>query len=388
MSDFLDPTLREQLSDIINSTPLFSSDETYSKNHYNLCCAALARLSDCVQYLNEHNAPPNTNNEIFLFSLYSCMVADSIKLLLKQFNTSSPYESANITDHYNPYQHFRTICLDKPLNIAEDNCPTDDKFFEYLRSLIFAHPFNTDRSKILEKDETQYSPYVMANWHVTGFSEIKDGFGIMVYSNKHSEMMPIILSFSVVKGYIQSRYQLLELVIEKIQSVISKQEEEWKTRKVKRSSDSIEVLNDMIEILEIRFQSSYEVKNIIQHLKQNSTNKANNTSIEKYRNAIIEDIGLLCDALDEGDIDFFFERISHFLYLYPLTNRDELFYCFEKVYGSTEIIFFTAMANTIANDFAKKWVTIDCEAISRDEITFLITVACYLENQEQRKRKQ
>lgn len=41
------------------------------------------------------------------------------------------------------------MCMNYPLNLEEKNCPSDDKFFEYFRALIFAHPFETSRPKFL-----------------------------------------------------------------------------------------------------------------------------------------------------------------------------------------------------------------------------------------------
>ena len=85
--------------------------------------------------------------------------------------------------------------MSKPLNIEKHKCPTDDKFFEYLRSIMFAHPFETNRPKFFMKHEIQYSPWVIANNPATKFRGIKDGVGVRIYSNKFDEIKDLIFFF-------------------------------------------------------------------------------------------------------------------------------------------------------------------------------------------------
>lgn len=124
--------------------------------------------------LNGHAETPKTEEDFLSFVMFSCMVLDAVKHVLKQLDI----------EKIDKIDYFQNICLSKPLNIEKHKCPTDDKFFEYLRSIMFAHPFETNRPKFFMKHEIQYSPWVIANNPATKFRGIKDGVGVRIYSNK------------------------------------------------------------------------------------------------------------------------------------------------------------------------------------------------------------
>ena len=61
--------------------------------------------------------------------------------------------------------------------------PTDDEFFEYFRSLSFAHPAETNRQKFKRPDEVQYSPWVIVNRDVVELKGCKYTVGVRIYTS-------------------------------------------------------------------------------------------------------------------------------------------------------------------------------------------------------------
>lgn len=240
MEVFLNPDVYREFRNAFNETPLFMYNEEY-KTCFNLFCAVTDRLESCIEYLNGHAETPKTEEDFLSFVMFSCMVLDAVKHVLKQLDI----------EKIDKIDYFQNICLSKPLNIEKHKCPTDDKFFEYLRSIMFAHPFETNRPKFFMKHEIQYSPWVIANNPATKFRGIKDGVGVRIYSNKFDEIKDLIFSFDVLKKYIKSQYLLLDLATEKVKEIVSLKEIEWKKHKINRSLDYLDILKEIKDILKL-----------------------------------------------------------------------------------------------------------------------------------------
>ena len=180
-----------------------ANDGAIPDDQYNYLFAITARLDFCARFLNRHSNCPHSDEALLTFMMYSCMLIDGIKQLLKilSIDVSVPDEQL----------YFGALCKKAPLNLSESNCPTDDKFFEYFRALTFAHPFETSRPKFLQSGEVQYSPWVIVN-HVP---EILDDsiVGVRIFSNKHNRIIDLEFPFETLKGYIKSRYNLIASII-------------------------------------------------------------------------------------------------------------------------------------------------------------------------------
>lgn len=143
MADFLNPQISKEFRETINDSPIFTEDDSY-KEHFNLACAVMDRLDTCVRYLNENNEYPKSEKDFLTFLMFSCMLVDAVNNILKDIGLY-------INNMGN--QYFKETCMKYPLNLSEENCPNDDKFFEYFRALTFAHPFETSRPNFLVKGE-------------------------------------------------------------------------------------------------------------------------------------------------------------------------------------------------------------------------------------------
>lgn len=383
MEVFLNPDVYREFRNAFNETPLFMYNEEY-KTCFNLFCAVTDRLESCIEYLNGHAETPKTEEDFLSFVMFSCMVLDAVKHVLKQLDI----------EKIDKIDYFQNICLSKPLNIEKHKCPTDDKFFEYLRSIMFAHPFETNRPKFFMKHEIQYSPWVIANNPATKFRGIKDGVGVRIYSNKFDEIKDLIFSFDVLKKYIKSQYLLLDLATEKVKEIVSLKEIEWKKHKINRSLDYLDILKEIKDILKLRHEEYYDVETVIRYMGCKNTLKENLTSVERFKQGIIEIIPDLCDAIDSLNYEMATEKLDYILHQRPWKMHSMANYQLGKIYcdlNETQIVskreWALEQVELFSKEFAKKWVTIISQEMSFDEIKLLVTVSCYLEKIEQEKEK-
>lgn len=383
MEVFLNPDVYREFRNAFNETPLFMYNEEY-KTCFNLFCAVTDRLESCIEYLNGHAETPKTEEDFLSFVMFSCMVLDAVKHVLKQLDI----------EKIDKIDYFQNICLSKPLNIEKHKCPTDDKFFEYLRSIMFAHPFETNRPKFFMKHEIQYSPWVIANNPATTFRGIKDGVGVRIYSNKFDEIKDLIFSFDVLKKYIKSQYLLLDLATEKVKEIVSLKEIEWKKHKINRSLDYLDILKEIKDILKLRHEEYYDVETVIRYMGCKNTLKENLTSVERFKQGIIEIIPDLCDAIDSLNYEMATEKLDYILHQRPWKMHSMANYQLGKIYcdlNETQIVskreWALEQVELFSKEFAKKWVTIIPQEMSFDEIKLLVTVSCYLEKIEQEKEK-
>ena len=369
MEVFLNPDVYREFRNAFNETPLFMYNEEY-KTCFNLFCAVTDRLESCIEYLNGHAETPKTEEDFLSFVMFSCMVLDAVKHVLKQLDI----------EKIDKIDYFQNICLSKPLNIEKHKCPTDDKFFEYLRSIMFAHPFETNRPKFFMKHEIQYSPWVIANNPATKFRGIKDGVGVRIYSNKFDEIKDLIFSFDVLKKYIKSQYLLLDLATEKVKEIVSLKEIEWKKHKINRSLDYLDILKEIKDILKLRHEEYYDVETVIRYMGCKNTLKENLTSVERFKQGIIEIIPDLCDAIDSLNYEMATEKLDYILHQRPWKMHSMANYQLGKIYcdlNETQIVskreWALEQVELFSKEFAKKWVTIIPQEMSFDEIKLLVT---------------
>lgn len=213
------------------------------------------RVDSSVNYLNSNSEPPKKEESLLFFIMYSCMIVDAVKQLLKTLEVENMYSDR---DNPNSYRYFKNICLGSPLNISEKECPTDDNFFEYLRSLSMAHPFETSRPKFFLNGEVQYSPWVISNSSMVIMRSIPDGIGIRIYSNQFEGIHDLIFSFNTLKEYINSRFFLMKKATEKVNQIIKDKQEIWIKEKITIGMSSpVEILRQVADILTKRCEEKY-----------------------------------------------------------------------------------------------------------------------------------
>lgn len=238
--------------------------------------------------------------------------------------------------------------------------------------------------------EIHYSPFVIVNSDKSlSFEEIKDAIGVRVYTNKAegwASILDVKISFNTLKKFIESRYNFIQEVTKWAQEQIDDFKKTWQTRKVNRSLPNTEILKDIIEILKMRYQSTYEIEDILDYLETEITLNTNRQSVVKFQNMIIEYIPKICDAVDEFDYEFIYKIIYEQIEVTTGNNvESETSYQLEKIFSylndtvsSDNVSWGLTMAKEFSQGFAKEYVTILPENMSFLEIKLLVRTACYL----------
>lgn len=373
MNEFLNSKLVQDLRDVINKTDIFIKDPI-EKEKFNLICAIMDRFDSSINFLNENQTFPKSENEFINFLVHVSIIRDGINKVFEVLGLKIKNDNKIFEQYYK---------RDLPNINKEIN---DDRFYEYFRSLAFAHPFVTNRSipNVIDKTEIQYSPYVLIN--LGYFWKDKNSIGVEVYSNKRNSFS-ISFPFEKLKEYVKWKYEMILDIISEFENIINKKEKVWKQHKVKRKLPDIEILEDIKIILEERCMDSEEIDELIKYLNCECTLDKNYESVKKFKNAIKKIIPDICNALDNYEHDEIYNIIRDILYPKPKAHQMlhyqlEKIYCYlNEDYGDAE--WGLLQAEAFANEFAKKWVTINPRSMSFDEIKLLTSVACYLEYKEQ-----
>ncbi|MDR1165371.1 MAG: hypothetical protein LBO66_05785 [Deltaproteobacteria bacterium] len=402
MKDFLDPSIWRDFHGTIDASPIFTNGD--EKCHFDLICAVIDRLESCVKYINKHQKPPKTEENFIPFVLFSCMVIDAVKKLLKEIGCGYKYDDKTKAESY---QYFKEICLRNLENLQDSDCPTDDKFFEYFRSLVFAHPFETNRPKFLQTDEIQYSPRVIVNSNQTIHDiiideeniitdkkyRITDEVGVVIYSNKSKILANtncLCFSFSILKEYVKSRYALIEIATDWVKQKVEYAHNEWSKRKVNRSLTPIGILQDIKNILESQYRPSDGVDNALACLECETTERANDNAVLTFRHKIDSVITSLCDAMDKFDYEQLEDILSGIIYarsrkMHNMASEQlETILCYQpNAEDAINHQYFIQQVNDFSEIIASKYVIIKPQDMSVAEIKMLVRITCFIECQTQ-----
>lgn len=376
--DFLNKNICYELRSVVNSSRIFYCD-SQEKCNYNLICAVMDRIDGSVEFLNQYNYSSQNINDIMLFMVHACIVIDAVKESIKQLKITGVAEGS---------KYFKDICANEPLYLTENNCPTDIKFFAYLRALIFAHPFETSRANFLKEKEIHYSPYLLSK--INNFK--KDCIGIVVYSNQDIETKTLYIPYETLKAFIKSRYEMLVLVKNELEKRIENKKKEWKIKKIDRKQSNIQILKEIHTILNERFCDTYDIEWLISFLEYESTNPKNMNSVQQIKNIIISLMPQICDSVDNLDYDTLSNITDEIIYGHPKKTYPMFNYEYEKIFlylnenvRQSDQIFGRSCARNFSKQFAQKWVDIDVENMNYEEIKLLTQTACYLELQVEKE---
>ena len=383
---YLDEALIWDLHNVIESSDIFMREKPL-KHKYNLFCAFKDRMFSAVKYLNKHSKPPKTEEEFINFLVYAAIVRDGIMKLYENLYEKKP-------PFIGEKKYFLNVRTYSAKYFSEKTQPTDDDFFEYLRAMAFAHPYETSKRgrPFLQGGEIQMCPWVIIDR--TGMSEIKNAVGIRIYSNKFEDsLLDILFSFDDVKAYIKSRYKCLKEITKWAKEEFEKHIEEWNQRKINRNQDPVDILTEIKSVLTDRFQDASSIENLVVYLTCPISVEENRENVLKFRQAIVGIIPGICDSVDNLDCESM-EQIVGKLFAYPRKMHQMAHYQLEKIFSylneRNETIdpysneaWGLKQAQDFANGFAKKWVKLDIKTMQYDEIKLLVCTACYLERKEQ-----
>lgn len=386
---FLDRKKIYEFMELINSNEMFFRKPELL-GLYNLICTFKDRKITIVNHLNEHSDCPSTEEDFINYFVYASMLYDGFNKMHENLMHIIPYYKGKRT-------YFKDCKQYKNMYFNEETCPTDDIFFEYLRAMIFAHPFEVSKRNrpFINEGEKHYCPFVIVNSAVK-FYDDKDNVGIRIYTSiDQNSIIDLTFSFKSIKGYLRSIYNTFPEFIRGVTDVINGQNEEWKRTKVNRNQENIEVLNEVRNILESRYANTYSLDVAISYLTCKTTILSNETNIKLFRDKIVECIPRICDCVDNLDYESM-EEVLSIIYSKPNRMHKMAHYQLEKIYSyldkrsekidmASNEYWGLQQAYDFSQEFAKKWVTIDIKIMQYDEIKLLVAVACYLESIEQEK---
>lgn len=396
MDSYLNPKIIEDMREAVSSSFLLKKNNA----KFNLICAVMDRVDSASRYLNEHLNYPNDESAYLMFMNYVCMIQDALFKIKPQLDGLE----FNYTCDKNEF--FGEVFDMSPLNKNPTNRPNDLEFFRYLRSISFAHPFETSRAGFIPKGIEHYSPMVTLNPYGRPLNGYNECISIMIYPNKGNDFV-LYVPWKSLLGFVQLQYELFSQCTIWIKERLEEQIAEWKKQKVDRSGTVPEILRRIIDLISARydtFSNSLVDENnhsLVENDYQNSktwsvyelfrdytikiSDVSNEPSVERYRMAISESIPKLCDIIDNvGDWD---EVTFRFLFSHPKTMHSGCGYELEKIHAMSEknyssIYIGRNSADDFSKGFACKWVHIDAHKMPVEEIQLLANVACYLESQD------
>lgn len=385
MKDLLDQKVCDSMYDILNHTTIFQYDEDLKAKHSQVC-AVLDRLRHAVSWVNRHLETPtgiHAPTQLMTFMMFASLIKDSIEKLRSDLGLS-----AVIFDKGRPEsrQFFSSVCQREPLNISASECPTDDAFFQYFRSLVFAHSGKVEMSQgILRSGEVQYCPFIVERGLKQYANEPDDYVGVMIYSTEKDRDWKILrVRFTALKAYLKSRYESLGLILLKIKKKLKADRKAWTKIRVDPTLSPLEQLKFMRKEFEHRCQGrmSYEVERLVELLEAPCSLSENQKYVDAYHKEIEKALPQLVKCFERLDYSGFIAIVDHFAE-HEIDESRKLNYTLRKIFqylneeGRRE--WATRDIDMIANDFAKKWVCIDQAVMSDAELKMLITLACFNE---------
>lgn len=381
--ELLDSSLCDSMYSTFNDTNVFKYDKELKSKHTHVC-AVLDRLRQATSWINCHQETPagdHAPTRLMTFMMFSSVIKDGIEKLRKDFGLQGAIFNKTKPESR---QFFSDVCQGAPLNIPKDECPSDDAFFQYFRSLVFAHPGKVEFSQgILRPGEVQHCPYIIERGLRNYADEPDDYVGVMIYSTeKDRDWKTLRVRFSALKAYLKSRYDSLGLVLAKIEQKIKSSRKAWTKVVVDPTLPPLEQSKFMRCEFNKRCEDmmEYEVGRLIELLEAPCTIKENQSSVAAYRKEIEDAVPRLVECFTALDYSEFISIIDHYSE-HEVDESLKLNYHLRKIFEYLDEEdrrdWATRDIDMVAQDFVKKWVCIDQSAMSSQEIKMLITLACY-----------
>lgn len=390
IENYLNSKIKDDFRNIVNSSNLFYHHEE-QKRRWNLMCVLMDRIDNAVDYLNKHSEHPQSEEELIFIIVYACILKDGVYKFYENIYGKKPPTILNKKWFVCAKVHERPF-------FSKETCPTDDVFFEYLRSLAFAHPFNTSRNasnkrSFMQKGEVHMSPWVFYN---SIFSSEKV-IGLRIYTNSDEEhdIIDLFIPYSNFKNYVKERYELMKDFISWGTDVIGNQNKEWKKTKVNRKASPVDIIKEIQAILQSRFCEEYSLEDALNILEYDSSNETNKNALSRIKTRLLNKIDTICDAIDELDNEKLEDELS-FLWDRPRKLHSHAHYELEKTFdylddekglclpGSNEE-WGLIQAKAFYDAYANKYVFIDFEKMQYKEIKLLIRASCILGYEDEDK---
>ena len=243
-------------------------------------CAIMNRIDDTVEYLNtiELNTGKYKRSafDFFDFMNNASVVIDCVKELSKIFEVSDS-EIKNSTNTFN--------------EVGSDGNGTDEKNFEYLRSLCSVHPVETSRHKRYQDNDFECSPYVLWNNSLRLFNDDCDIYAVVYTSKDNESFKRVGIYIEQVFKYVEIRVNFIEKIIDYIDTYQKDMILKLKKQHIKNDTEFnsyIEYLTNLDEEAKDRYGDDhwYSFEYVIKLLQLKLSDSENENKMKLYINAL------------------------------------------------------------------------------------------------------
>ena len=277
----LDTEILRKLRNKINEQKNISYNKMYGKYRaWDKICAIMNRLDDTVEYLNtiELNTGKYKRSafDFFDFMNNASVVIDCVKELSKIFEVSDS-EIKNSTNIFN--------------KVGTDDKGTDEKYFEYLRSLCSVHPVETSRHKRYQDNDFECSPYVLWNNSLRLFNDDCDIYAVVYTSKDNESFKRVGIYIEQVFKYVEIRVNFIEKIIDYIDTYQKDMILKLKKQHIKNDTEFnsyIEYLTNLDEEAKDRYGDDhwYSFEYVIKLLQLKLSDSENENKMKLYINAL------------------------------------------------------------------------------------------------------
>ncbi|PLR76141.1 hypothetical protein CU633_17275 [Bacillus sp. V3-13] len=278
----LDTVVLDMLRNKVNEEQNISYGKRYGEHRaWDKICSIMDRLDDTVYFLNELKLNTGIYKrsafDFFDFMNNASVVVDCIKELVKIFNVPDD-KIKKSTEIFN--------------QLGSDGKGTDEKYFEYLRSLCSLHPVKTSRHKRYQANDFECSPFVVWNnreiWHDDDDCDIY----AVVYTSKDGESNKRVqIYISQIFKYVKTRLDFVEEITNAIDQYQKQVISDLKNRLIKKEKEFDnynDYLRNLDKELKERYSSDcvYPFDYIINLFELKLSNPKNKIKMNLYLNAL------------------------------------------------------------------------------------------------------
>lgn len=276
----LDTDVLDILRNKVNEEQNISYNKTNGKHRaWDKICAIMDRLDDTVYFLNELKL--NTGKykrsafDFYGFMNNASVVLDCIKELAKIFDV--PDEKIKKSTEI-----FKQL--------GSDGEGSDEKYFEYLRSLCAVHPVGTNRHKRYQANDFECSPYVV--WNNREIWQDDCDIYAVVYTSKDGESNKRVqIYISQIFEYLKTRLEFVTEITDEIDQYQKQVISDFKKRPIKTEKEFdnyIDYLRNLDKELNERYGSDcyYPFDYIINLFELKVSNPQNQIKMNLYLNAL------------------------------------------------------------------------------------------------------
>lgn len=318
----------------------------------------------------------------FYYSLvYSDIIIKTIRKVIDKLNISSPYKNSPSAREF-----LSNLCSKGSILHSKINTPDDEMIWSYLRALAFAHTEETAakryRGSFLQEDEIQYSPFPMVD-------KDKKEVGVTVYSSLKGYTGTFMLPYEALKRFVLSRFELISEIVRLAKKRIKEHERKLPRDVIEEGVGPIAMLRNLRKKYVERFDSIYagDFDFALMCLTCQTSLSKNEDKVKYFRMELESAIPNAVRAFNRLDYEECLKHLNDICCYRLLGVSDSVKDHLQTVFahlknGDDKYELAKQCVVELMPDFLSKYVEIDVDVMSDDEIKMLITVACYFYRQE------